>query len=328
MLRELLTGCTRRRLLFLSSAFVPATDHRDTLDFFTLLTSKLTERLSAYYDIVLRVPQDNKSGTQQAEFLGQAIRFMRCYDAIVIAPIETNALKAPLSAFMKANPKYPVLTIDKNFEEHLEAFNPHPPPSVIVDGKEGGSLAGKALKRYCTSIGKRNPRVRILQGLEGAEPRVAGCKAEFSDIPGAVSIHKQLSFDSLSAQQRIKMDLEIKDFCDAYFCTNDEMALGVREALIAYEREGGQWPNDQPPIIIGFDGIGTVKSLIRNGDKYMYGTIDARLEDQVAALSDMINTLFIAKEPFTALSYPHTRATAVAPSFFGRIDLKGEGPTN
>jgi ABC-type sugar transport system substrate-binding protein len=313
-------GCTRKRLFFLSSAFVPETDHQDTLDFFSLLTAKLAERLSASnYDIVLRVPKHNKSGIQQVDFLTQAINAMGCYDAIVIAPIETDALKGLLSSFMRSNPKYPVLTIDKSFESHFKAFDGNPPPSVVVDGEKGGSQAGRELRQYFASCGKRRPSVRVLQGLEGAEPRVKGFIKEFADLAGSVTMHNRLSFDMKSAKERIDSDLKNGEFCDAYFCTNDEMALGVREALTAFERAGGHWPEDRPPVIVGFDGIGAMRALIKSGDKHMYGTIDVRLDDQVTYLSNLINEVFHERKPFEEiLSNPLKRATVVEPIFFGR----------
>src|SRR5262249_33034114 len=70
---------------------------------------------------------------------------------------------------------------------------------------------------------------------------------------------------------------------DAFFCCNDEMALGVWDFLFRKWIESGAKIIDKT-VIVGFDGIAEVRRKIDERDFWLLNTVDVKARAQVGKL--------------------------------------------
>lgn len=76
---------------------------------------------------------------------------------------------------------------------------------------------------------------------------------------------------------------------DAVFACNDDMAIGARGAISRLVREGYTFEN--PPQIVGYDGIPEIREYIDSHDSYIAGTVDVRVEEQARAAMLLMHKL-------------------------------------
>jgi ribose transport system substrate-binding protein len=177
----------------------------------------------------------------------------------VIFAGEVHALRDDLAMFCRKS-RLPVVFTD------LEPFQEHeyPDNSVYVgyDTAKLGEQAGWWLVNHLHSV--RRPRVLIIASTEHAS-RQQECervlKSELKDV--AVVIDDTCDFSRTRARDAVLRhvkNLHPRHCLDAIFCTDDEMGLGVLEALKASSS-----PKTAATVVIGIDGVTEARSLIDSG---------------------------------------------------------------
>jgi len=158
------------------------------------------------------------------------------------------------------------------------------------------------MKRALNSRGIANPNVVIMRGLVGSEIRIDGFKAGMASVAEdwrvayAEGFHghysKQGAFDSFEPYlvERIAAHSPIH----GVFATNDEMALGVREALLKHRLEYASTFAPRVgcmtsfPVVVGFDGIRDLTLLIDHDDDLVIDTVDVQLTKQIQELTRIV----------------------------------------
>jgi len=257
----------------------------------------------------------------QRELLRETIEHRDSYSALIVAPFQLAYLAEDLAHFIKDNRdhkrKYPVVTIDKAYRGvEAEAFQKAgvtPPPGFICDGEYDGGLAADSVIAYIKQAVISEPNVVVLQGLQGSEPRIQGFLQRMSaynatitheadKVYVAVSIAKpflpeeakmvaeQLISDEDSWTELIDLSFRIQNpnrrprRIDAFFCCNDEMALGVCE----YLESAPQDKASASAVVVGFDGIASARRRITKPDQWLLNTVDVRVREQVDRLVDAL----------------------------------------
>ncbi len=163
----------------------------------------------------------------------------RNYDALVIAPADSKRLVPVCRKAMKKG--MVVINIDNPF--HAETLRSHDIsiPFVGSDNREGAQMVGSYIGR---KIGKGGDVLIVegIRGVENAELRKQGFLESLAQgdqirvlASEAANWHKDEAFFLTT-----KLLLEFPDI-DAILCANDNMALGVIEALHLTDKAGEVW---------------------------------------------------------------------------------------
>ena len=308
-------------LLSSTLAFLGNSITTDGLTYFVTLVVSLVHKLMTEHEVILKVPPyGDEAATKnaadfQCELLKQIIEESDQYSGLIIAPFETESLQESLHRLWKIAPEYPVATIDKVYDQDDKYFLKRgsvPPPGVACDGKHNGDLAAQCVIDYLKHARVTNPNVVVLQGLEGSKLRISGfierVKTYNASAPADAKIYLNISkatpFLGEDARKKAESYLRSKDdwdtlsdvnyrddlkgqpepqrsIIDAFFCCNDEMALGVCEELEYVFRTHGIL---NPTVVVGFDGIPEANRRITNQSHWLLNSIDVNLHKQVNEL--------------------------------------------
>ncbi|QQS55567.1 MAG: substrate-binding domain-containing protein [Candidatus Competibacteraceae bacterium] len=191
----------------------------------------------------------------------------RGYGAIVIAPADSRKLVPPLKQAIDQG--IVVINIDNPLDQHAQAQYGITIPFVGSDNAKGAALVGDYFRRKLHGKG----RVIIIEGISGAqngELRKAGFRRAITagggiEIVNSVSAnwHTEDAFAHMSGL------LEKQGAVDAVFCANDQMALGVLQALNSRDLSG-------KVLVGGYDNIEAAHNELRNGR--MHATIEQHPE--------------------------------------------------
>jgi ABC-type sugar transport system substrate-binding protein len=324
LLHDLLAIREQRRpkpVVLISStlSFFVNEDSPEGLSYFTSLVTSIAQQMhSNGHDLALKVPvyhsgpdAEELTANNQRVLLRDAVKSLAQYSGLIIAPFNTESLCDDLVNLRLNHPSFPVITVDKDYSPNDKRFKAQkvpPPPSSICDGRHGGRLAADAVLEYLVQADISKPNVVILQGLEGSLPRVKGFRRRIREYNAKVvadrrihlAISRPLAFRQGPAAKEASEYLRSSDWTalndhtfgasdppkrsdsvDAFFCCNDEMALGVRDELDRiYDKE----KRLALSIVVGFDGIASVKKRIRDRDLWLINTVDVRLSHQILEL--------------------------------------------
>lgn len=169
---------SRKRLGFVTSAFLPKGDQTSSFDFFAILTSQVLLSLQRDYDVVVRVPDPTQPcvARSQRQLLSELLQADSSFYGYIVSPFDVQAI-APLAVeFVKNNSPAWLITIDQSLEssdlfrrQHLEV-----PRAVVPDNHQGGERAARALWEYYQSFPREQrqlgkPRFIVVEG-SGASP--------------------------------------------------------------------------------------------------------------------------------------------------------------
>lgn len=292
--------------------------------FTTLIMTLVQQLKTYHRDVILKVPiYADDSATvgpaqHQRELLQETIDNINHYCALVVAPFRLDYLCEEFVRLRKLKKKFPIFTIDKAYRPDDPSFAKRhqlPPVGVICDGHGNGRLAAQSVIAYCEDMPITNPTVVVLQGLQGSRERVLGFVREINKFnKGSLAqdrkiysvISKETPFlgekaidmadqffgtpeswsrltDS-SLQRLVKNPDRQPSQIDAFFCCNDEMALGVRDYLESKSSERYKVPT----VVVGFDGIAEVRRRIAASDQWLLNTVDVKVHQQV---DDLVSAL-------------------------------------
>lgn len=329
---------SKKPVIFISSALTSKNyDESNFFEFFIIIMGKLSILLRAkHYELFLRVPEYQEDAVKdQKKFLEALLKDdLTSYSALIISPFERRPLIHAIDRIIRKKKKFPIFTIDKEFRELDFSDKPHIikegliPKSVISNEKYGGNLAAQSIYEYLYRYFKRcypkkKPFIMILRGLEGSKLRVEGFREEIKRLSEKFNYRVRIcsekeeikaKFQRTMAQKDAKKFLtDIKCDVQAFFCCNDEMALGVRDELerrlsllnikrnkILESKTPDKIKHKKIELIdeeinkikeikiVGYDGIKETRILLKQGDCWILNSIDTKIIQQTINLTELL----------------------------------------
>lgn len=308
----------------------------DSLAFFSLMVTEIVQEVERKktlpMHVIVKIPEVKSieaGELHQKELVQNVLREHARYRAVIVSPFSVKALAPVIRDFCTDHPRYPIFTVDQCFGEKPWREIPREdhnsrgrskgdhggndtkwPPGVMCDWYAGGKLAANVLWNYLDQVRVNNPLIWVLTGIDGTEARQRGFRHWMRDN---TNIHQdniedvpaKFQQDVARAEFRRKYDQDGR-LPHAVFCTNDEMALGVAEALDEIDGTTGnrdtnndprQSPGPGPSFgikVVGFDSIHDVTThLSERSDRKKWhprylNTVDVRIRDQANSLVEMI----------------------------------------
>lgn len=197
----------------------------------------------------------------------------------------------------------PILTIDTELD--LSGIKPQEdvkiPPSVHIDDYQGGVLAADLILENCSSAGNAS-RFLVMPGFDDAshsQRRVSGFKDRVLEHQpeSIVRVMQEGRFDRSRAKIIFSEFLEDVDIgrYQGIFCCNDDMALGVYQALAQFVAE----QQDISPFpVVGFNNTAELRCVAaadRHG--FLIGSVDQALDDYTQTVYSQIFTLLSGGVP-------------------------------
>jgi ABC-type sugar transport system substrate-binding protein len=307
-----------KRVLFVSSTVSDPEHGQETIDYFSTITTELAGRFQARhrdYDLVIKIPGGDHPVEDQLNIIEAAIAQEPGYESIFISPIDVRKLAEYAGIWLKEFPYRKLFFIDQGLNpDNVKDFGyakRTAPPYVQADWLDGGRKAAESMLGYFNKRGINNPSVVLVKGKFGSEKRLEGFTKCFEEHK---SRHKNFNYSTseidgqysrVIARDRFRTSIagaiENQNLIHGVFAANDEMALGVRDALRAYEAYE-DYPASLCPIIIGFDGIREAKIHVYEEDKYLYDTIDVCLRDQIEILMDFFERVVVQNGNYRKVS--------------------------
>lgn len=173
----------------------------------------------------------------------------------------TDALLSKESLDLAKDRGVPVITLDRAIEEGTVLSH------ITSDNVAGGRMAASFLR----TILEEEAKVLLLEGIQGTSAnteRVAGFESYRSDEGFEEASRMTADFSRDKAYQLV-MDLLQEDIeYEGLFAVNDEMALGVMDALLEVGEQ---------MVIIDFDGTEAAVEAVVQG--YLAGTVAQRPDE-------------------------------------------------
>ncbi len=178
----------------------------------------------------------------------------RKVDGIVLAPLDSRALVAPVGSALQAG--VPTVVIDSDLESDKQVS------FVATDNFKGGQMAGEFLAKQLGGKGKV-VLLRYQVGSASTEAREAGFLDAVKKVPGLKLIssdqHAGATREMAYQASQNLLNRYGKDV-DGIFCPNETATIAMTKALRDIGRAGGKVK------LVGFDS-GTQSVLdLKNGD--------------------------------------------------------------
>lgn len=218
------------------------------------------------YNVEVKTPVDTAEGSgneQQSQLAEEAI--VNQVDLVVMCPVDSEAIIPAVQKIKDAN--IPVVDLNTRIADDTmyETF-------VGLENVNQGYDTAKALFE---KMGGKGTLI-IIEGSTGAQTsldRIEGCKKALEEYPDIELVASQSANYSRAEALNVAQNL-LQSYPDvnAFFCCNDEMALGTAEAVDAAGKTGqimisGQDAND--------DAVAALKegkiTLTSFGDPFMQG---------------------------------------------------------
>jgi ribose transport system substrate-binding protein len=223
--------------------------------------AEFVQRLHATFDrdgidMVLKVPDRDYDASAQSHHLDRILDRKHGYMGGVIVAAEVHRLRDDLTDFCQKF-KLPVVFTDL---EPFDKESDYPDNSAFIgyDTAQLGALAGEWLVKRLRRT--ESPRVLIIaSGEHGSrQERCAQVlRRELSDV--VITIDDSCGFTRSRSYEAVRShvrQLDSRQHLSAIFCTNDEMALGAVDALLASSSVV------RDVVVVGVDGVLEAKALI------------------------------------------------------------------
>ncbi len=229
-------------------------------DFFKAMQAGAKEFAKSYPDLELLCvgTQSQTEVTVQIELVRALIN--QNVDAIVLVPIDSKALVAPVVEAVKAGIK--VVNIDIRLDEKLlgEA-------GVVVPfvGPDNYTAAYQVARCLCETL-QSNDEVAIIEGLSSADnayQRKAGFMQAINESHLKLVASQPADWETAKAASVFTDIWEQYPGIKALFCSNDAMALG---ALGVMKQRGVYLP------VVGFDNDASIQTHLKDGT--LLATVD------------------------------------------------------
>lgn len=299
---------SRKRLGFVTSAFLPKGDQTSSFDFFAILTSQVLLRLQRTYDVVVRVPDPTQPSIarSQQQLLSELLKADSSFYGYIVSPFDVQEIAPLVIEFGKKNSPAWLITIDQSLESSglFRRHGVEVPRAVVPDNYQGGERAARALWEYYRSfpgeqreLGK--PRFIVVEG-SGASPirREAFTEyiKEWSKGRAIVETSGPLLFSRGDGLEwvRTQLDHDIDAWKDVVgiFACNDELALGVCDALDSHLLNNPSGEHLIKAAVVGFDGIRDVVGRLRKDDElWLLNTVKIPIGAMAGKLEQIVDEL-------------------------------------
>ena len=205
------------------------------------------------YELIVNGIRNETDLAQQVALIDQMIA--SGVDAIVIAPADSKAV-VPAVARAVAN-GIVVVNIDNRFDDNVLADYELDIPFVGPDNFLGAETVGKVL---AAELSPGDP-VAILEGVPTAynsQRRTAGFLKAMTDAGMSVVDSQSAQWDQTIATTVTSGMLVQHPDLAAILAANDNMALGAVAAITQAGKSG-------EILVVGFDNISAIRSLVRDG---------------------------------------------------------------
>jgi ABC-type sugar transport system substrate-binding protein len=187
----------------------------------------------------------------EAQQLADVANFIKQkVDMIIINPTNTESITPALEMANRKN--IPVITVDRKSSGgdiicHIES-----------DNLEGGKMASRVLAQLLKGKGSVI-EIEGIPGTSAAHERSMGFNEELRKYPEITVVAREIAnFDRQEAQEVMHGLLQNDTEFDAVFAHNDNMILGVMDALEDVKVQS-------PRVLIGFDGIREAVQAVKQG---------------------------------------------------------------
>jgi ABC-type sugar transport system substrate-binding protein len=211
-------------------------------------------------------------------------------DGIIFIPDDPDQHFDELVGFHEERGDIPLVLIDVYFDpqRYDDRTRARLPSFVGGDELVGGQLAADMIIRSIEDGLDSDPVVLIINGgvAKWEMQRASSCREAlrskwphvvFVETPPINYIRSGAYAATIYAiKQLAQRATPVK--LDAVFACNDDMAIGARGAISQLAHEGIIF--QRKPRIIGYDGIPEIREYIEEGDPYIVGTVDVRIEEQ------------------------------------------------
>jgi ABC-type sugar transport system substrate-binding protein len=221
-------------------------------------------------------------------------------DGIIFIPASPDKHFDELVGFHENRGDIPLVMVDVYFD--IDVMDTHTrarlPSFVGGDESIGGRLAAEIVLDVIVTPPAK-PRVIIVNGASSPweQKRALAFKttlaASWKNV--VFSESPPINYSRAAAYEWTRKTLPkvaTFDKCisvSAVFACNDDMAIGVRNAILHLTREGYKFPI--LPQIVGYDGITEMREYIEANDAFIAGTVDVRIEEQARAAMLLIHKL-------------------------------------
>jgi ABC-type sugar transport system substrate-binding protein len=255
------------------------------------------------------------------------------YKGAFIVPAPEMNLADELRSFPKNRVKVvvDVLPVEQSLDAH-----------GFIGGDEvlGGQLVFTAVMNHLRRMGFQatgslsDPAILVLVGhnfdvMDSQRHKIVRKELESSRDFGRISVEesKPLKYQRHLARKYVYEYVKLggKPIPDVIVATNDDMALGAREALRQIEEEAIVSIATRAgvePVIVGYDGIPEVLDIMNTRDeRFLIATVDVHIEDQARHAWNAMKTHLSHRN--TRRSQLVTPMVKVAPDLVERGHLRG-----
>jgi inositol transport system substrate-binding protein len=223
--------------------------------FFVHMMNKIREEAAAQGVTLVESDGQNSAPKQTADIEAAVVQKV---DAIVISPLDVNALAPGIEAAIQAG--VPVVTIDRRVEG-VEGILAH----VGADNVKGGEAEAQQMVADFPD----GATIFHLQGQPGAGPAIDRNKGVHNVLDGMtdkyrIVFEQTANFARAEALTVTEQGLAANGKPDAIICANDDMAFGAIEACAARGFTDVK--------IYGFDALPEAIAAVRDGT--MAGTVE------------------------------------------------------
>jgi len=247
------------------------------------------------YDLVLKAPRGEYETAPSVLVVNALTAELNYRDVLVLIPAVDNAQYPPLERYLRGARACTVITFDLPMR-----IADRPLPYARGSDQAGGRLAADAADWHLRQLEISRPaRVLLVRGL-WAQTRVEVFKSALRENRKNLiflELAKPCRWDLEGACAAVHSYIEAhsKDEIDIIFCSNDEMALGARLAIIDARRKGLEAASSTR--VIGFDGTDTFSYLLRCRDSILLNSVDVGVRAQVKKAMDIIRLLNKNSDP-------------------------------
>jgi ABC-type sugar transport system substrate-binding protein len=278
-----------------------------SLDYFVLLLALIINKTRGItdQDVVVKIAKSVVDPSHQLELIHEVFQNKERFSGVIISPVNEPLVKDALETKIKSFEDYqtlPVITIDKKIDGPVNDVHI---PGITSNWYNGGACAAQLILDYRFRHRPGNvdqySNVLIMPGLESSPQRISGFTDYLEGQKCTISKTDRVNFTREGAKNEIISFVNRKGFddIDFVFACNDEMALGVLDAIqqLDLNVKKRKFPATK---IVGFDGTAEFLNMMKTNE-LLLGTVNVNLRSQVSQLIQNIKELF-SVDKFYSLS--------------------------